>query len=239
MLNDDPATQTTRYALVIFAKYPEPGKVKTRLAKDIGAQAAADLYRAFLLDLAERFSTASTDGQYDLYWACPPSEHALAEIVGADARILLQRGDELDERLYHACEDMAAVGYQRAILIGSDAPHLPASTITEALIKHGADDVVLGPAEDGGYYLIALDLQPEPPDLFRGIEMSTEHVFVQTATRAMVSGLTVAGLPRLFDVDTRDDLTRLARLLNPASGGNPALAPNTAQSLTVLGLATG
>lgn len=223
-------------ALVIFARYPEPGKVKTRLAKDIGDERAASLYRAFLCDLAERFTCASPDGRngYDLYWACAPSPRSLAEVVGEAARCFTQQGDTLDERLYRACVAMRQAGYERVVIVGSDAPYLPANVVADALSCLGDVPVVLGPAEDGGYYLIGVCLQPEPPDLFRGIQMSTATVSEETLARVERLHLAVALLPTLFDIDTRDDLTRLAALLAVSASGYAA--PHTARALAALGL---
>lgn len=223
-------------ALVIFARYPEPGKVKTRLAKDIGGEQAANIYAAFLRDLDERFGATSQSSQegYDPHWAYAPSARSLAEVVGPTARLYAQEGETLDERLYCACLAMHRAGYERVVVIGSDAPHLPGSMVADAF-SHLADAaVVLGPAEDGGYYLIGLRLQPEPPDLFRGIQMSTATVLRETLARAERLGLTIALLPTLFDVDTRDDLARLAALLN--TPGSDYAAPRTARALGALGL---
>lgn len=200
-------------ALVIFAKYPEPGQVKTRLGKTIGDERAAALYRAFLADLAARFSNAAPQDGYDLYWACQPEMRPLAEIVGPQAQCFDQRGATLDERLANVCADLRAQGYSRAVILGSDAPHLPTALVRDAFARLAAHDAVFGPAEDGGYYLVGLRLEPEPPDLFSGIQMSTASVLAETLQRAELQRLTVALLPTLFDIDEAADLPRLAALL--------------------------
>jgi rSAM/selenodomain-associated transferase 1 len=218
-----------RDALVIVAKYPAPGRVKTRLGATIGYEQAALLYGAFLRDLAERFSqTAVVDG-YDLLWACVDDAATMAPILGAEARIIVQRGDDFAERLYHICCDVAARGYTRTAILGSDSPQVPGATIAEAFaaLRDASADVVLGPADDGGYYLVGLWNQPAPPDLFTGITMSTPLVFTQTVERARSLSLAVRVAPTTFDVDCEADLLHLAHALDAA----PTLAPRTLKLL--------
>ena len=216
-----------RNALVIVAKYPSPGRVKTRLGATIGYEQSALLYGAFLQDLAERFSqTALVDG-YDLLWACVEDAATMAPILGVDARIIVQRGDDFAERLYHICRDVAARGYTRTAILGSDSPQVTGAAIAEAFASLRGADVVLGPADDGGYYLVGLWNQPAPPDLFTGITMSTPLVFTQTVKRARSLGLAVRLAPTTFDVDCEADLLRLAHALDAL----PALAPRTHELL--------
>jgi hypothetical protein len=218
-------SERRRDALVIVAKYPSPGRVKTRLGATIGYKQSALLYGAFLQDLAERFSqTAVVDG-YDLLWACVDDAATLAPILGADAQIIVQRGDDFAERLYHICCDVAARGYTRTAILGSDSPQVPGATIAEAFaaLRDANADMALGPADDGGYYLVGLWNQPAPPDLFTGITMSTPLVFTQTVERARSLGLAVRRIPATFDVDSEADLLRLAHTLDAL----PTLAPRT------------
>ena len=218
-------SEMRRDALVIVAKYPSPGRVKTRLGATIGYEQATLLYGAFLQDLAERFSqTALVDG-YDLLWACVDDAAMMAPILGADARIIVQRGDDFAERLYHISCDVATRGYMRTAILGSDSPQVPGETIAKAFasLRDANVDVVLGPADDGGYYLVGLRNHPAPPDLFTGITMSTPLVFTQTLERAQSLGLAVRLAPTTFDVDSEADLPRLAHALDAL----PTLAPRT------------
>lgn len=214
-----------RDALVIVAKYPAPRRVKTRLGATIGYEQSALLYGAFLRDLAQRFSRAALVDGYDLLWACVDDAVTMAPILGTDARIIVQRGDDFAERLYHICCDVAAFGYARTVILGSDSPQVPGAAIAEAFasLRDAHADVVLGPADDGGYYLVGLWNQPAPPDLFTGITMSTPLVFTQTLERARSLGLAVRVAPTAFDVDCEADLPRLAHALDAF----PALAPRT------------
>lgn len=237
-----PAAQRlpTTDALVIVAKYPEPGVVKTRLAAYIGAQAATRLYGAFLGDLAQRFSAAQARDGYALRWACAPGKRpleALRAFVGDGDDIVPQRGVDFADRLYSIACDTRAAGYRRLVIISSDSPHLPADVVADAFAALDVADVVLGPAEDGGYYLIGLPLYgvyddaDMPPDLFRGIEMSTETVCAETYSRARDLGLTIGLLAPTFDVDEAPDLARLWGVLGHA---HERLAPRTRLALASL-----
>jgi uncharacterized protein len=227
--------RSRRDALVIVAKYPTPGKVKTRLGATIGNQRAADLYAAFLRDLRTRFAAAATMSGYDLIWACVPTETSMTTRLGTTATILPQRGHDFAERLYNICRDVAARGYRHTAILGSDAPQVAAATVVQAFHALMTADVVVGPAEDGGYYLIGVKNRPVPPDLFTGIEMSTERVLRETLARVGQLGLTYTQLATTFDVDTELDLMRLAHVLDRA----PLLAPHTSYLLrTILAEAT-
>lgn len=219
-----------RDALVIVAKYPAAGQVKTRLGATIGYEQSAHLYRAFLHDLAHRFSQAALVDGYDLFWACPDDPTPLRTLLHTNGRILPQRGQDFAERLRNICRDVAALGYARTIILGSDSPQIPTATIARAFALLRDADVALGPADDGGYYLIGLHNHPAPPDLFTGIEMSTSRVLRQTLESAARLGLSVRQLAATFDVDTEADLLRLAHALD----AEPMLAPRTHAVLETL-----
>lgn len=214
-------------ALAIVARYPEAGKTKTRLARAIGNEEAAELYRAFLTDLARRFAGAS----FDLHWAfTPPAinyQSFVATLAPMQARYMAcfpQQGDDFGTRLHNVFRQTAARNYPYTVLIGSDSPHICRETVAQARVALDEADVVLGPAEDGGYYLIAMR---EPHDVFSGIPMSTDVVLRMTIELARSQGLSVRLLEPLFDVDELPDLQRLARALEE----DAALAPVTAAYL--------
>ncbi|HEY7835554.1 MAG TPA: TIGR04282 family arsenosugar biosynthesis glycosyltransferase [Ktedonobacterales bacterium] len=248
-----PSNQPERRALVIVAKYPRSGAVKTRLAAALGVGGAATLYRAFLLDLAARFTPAAARDGYALVWAHTPDPGDLRAVVGVEAQLLAQRGAELGERLYHIGQDLAARGCTDVVIVSSDAPHLPASAVRDAFraLEHAATpSVALAPSEDGGYSLVGLRATPAAPDLFRGIEMSTPQVYAQTLERAAALGLAVIALPVIFDVDGPSDLRRLAAALatvpedTSAETAEPggtiiAAAPHTQAALAALGIIPG
>jgi rSAM/selenodomain-associated transferase 1 len=218
-----PSNHVPGDALVIVAKYPAPGAVKTRLGATIGLDRSAGLYAAFLRDLHARFTVAAATSGYDLIWACAASDTPMSTVLGANSVVLLQRGNDFAERLYNCCRDVAALSYRRTVVLGSDSPHVPTKAVTLAFHALARFDVVLGPAEDGGYYLVGVNNWPEPPDIFRGITMSTERVLRETLERVDRLGLTHMTLEATFDVDTEADLLRLAHALDTA----PHLAPCT------------
>jgi rSAM/selenodomain-associated transferase 1 len=195
--------------LLIMARRPQAGAVKTRLSPPLSPQQAAELYAACLADtlaLAESFPAVGR-----VIAVHPPEAQAEFARLAPDWVRLAQHGAGLGERMRHALAAVFAAGAQRVALIGSDTPHLPAGALAAAFaaLREGAD-MALGPAEDGGYYLIGLR-QPHP-ELFE-IEMGTPQVGAQTRARAAQQGLRVAQLPVNFDLDTAADLERLrARL---------------------------
>jgi uncharacterized protein len=214
-------------ALVIMARYPELGKVKTRLAQSLGADATLRVYQAFLGDLAERFAA----WRYSLYWAYTPADcdfAAFARTLVPEREVSMhafpQQGLDFGSRLYQAFQVTASHHCSRTILISSDSPQVSRDIILQAEQALESADVVLGPAEDGGYYLIAMR---EPHEVFRDIPMSTERVLAMTIAKAQSQGLKVALLETLFDIDTQPDLMRLMTLLDH----DMTLAPYTASCL--------
>ncbi len=214
-------------AVVIMARYPEKGMVKTRLARSIGAEATLQLYQAFLTDLAQRFA----GWKYDLCWAYTPTgadfQSFVASLVPERAsamRCFPQLGPELGARLHQVFFTTQELHFQDTIVIGSDSPQISQATILQAQQALNWSDVVLGPAEDGGYYLIAMR---KPYDVFSGIPMSTDAVLQMTFDKARRLGLSVHLLEPLFDVDAQQELMRLAQLLQEEQ----ALAPHTAAQL--------
>lgn len=217
-------------ALVIMARYPEWGMVKTRLAQSLGPDATLQVYQSFLRDLAERFA----GWHYDLHWAYTPVGCDFSTFASklvpereVSMRAFPQRGLDFGSRLYQAFQVTASSHFARTILISSDSPQVSREIIAQADHALESADVVLGPAEDGGYYLIAMR---EPHDLFRDIPMSTEHVLEMTIAKAQHKGLQVALLETLFDIDTQPDLMRLMPLL----AQDMTLAPYTASCLDEL-----
>ena len=217
-------------ALIIIARYPEAGKTKTRLARSLGNTEVAQLYQAFLTDLAQRFA-----GQkYALHWAYTPAAvdykafvNTLAPAQSQQMRCFPQQGTDLGERLHAAFQWTYQQGFQRTILIGSDSPHISHEIIAQAETALDEADVVLGPADDGGYYLIAMH---KPHDVFSGIPMSTGVVMNMTLESAQRQGLRTRLIDHLFDIDELPDLVRLAKLLD----ANGTLAPATAAHLTTM-----
>lgn len=207
-------------ALIIVGKAPVAGRAKTRLVPPLTFEAAAALYRGFLLDTAqlgvslswERVSVVHPRGV----------GHALRELLPADIHLLEQRGDGLGAALAHAFEYHLAAGFERVVLIGSDNPTLPAEPIVEAAAALSQYDVAIGPCIDGGYYLLGLR-EPQPA-LFERIDWSTSRVYAQTLERAAERQLRVRPVREWYDVDEAADLDRLHLEL---ASSPTAAAPNT------------
>ena len=199
-----------RIALAAMAKVPVAGEVKTRLCPPLRPEQAAELARCFLEDRVAQLGGLPAS---DRLVAFTPPERAaeLRALLPADVRLLPQRGADLGERMSRLLSDLLAEGYAGAIAVGTDTPTLPTAYLVEACeaLRSGAADVVLGPSEDGGYYLIGLGAPA--PELFVNMPWSTATVYAETLARAGATGRRTAILPRWFDVDRVPDLTRLGR----------------------------
>ncbi|HEX5646026.1 MAG TPA: TIGR04282 family arsenosugar biosynthesis glycosyltransferase [Nitrospira sp.] len=199
-------------ALIVFAKAPIPGQVKTRLCPPLTPDEAATLHGSFVLDTLERTKAAAVTCKLplDRYLACSPSStHVFFRIMEErqGVRLMDQVGDDLGARMNQAFETLFTQGYKRGLIIGTDTPSLPLERFQQALSALESHDLVLGPAFDGGYYLIGLN-RPIP-DLFTGIPWSTDQVLALTQEKARALGLKTALLTPWRDIDTISDLEDL------------------------------
>ena len=199
-------------ALVIFAKAPIAGQVKTRLCPPLTHDEAATLHGSFVLDMLERtkIATAKLKLPFDRYLACAPSSTLVFFQIMEErhsVKLIDQVGDDLGARMQQAFDTLFAKGYQRVFIVGTDVPSLPLDHYKQTMALLDTHDIVLGPAMDGGYYLIGLK-QPRP-ELFADIAWSTDRVLATTQEKAASLGLKVALLPSWRDVDTIDDLQAL------------------------------
>ncbi len=198
-------------ALVAFAKPPVPGRVKTRLTPPLAPEDAARLYGAFLRDALDQYRELGATLR--LYLALdeesPASRQGAAYPEWMADSVFRQEGAGLGERMKHAFEETFAAGARRALLIGTDHPTLPSAWIRKGFsLLETPDRVVLGPTADGGFYLLGMNRFY--PQLFEDMAYSHEAVFEQTADRAARCGASLHALPAWYDVDTFDDLKRLA-----------------------------
>jgi rSAM/selenodomain-associated transferase 1 len=192
--------------LAIFVKEPRPGLVKSRLAAAIGPEAAASVYRVLAEEVVRR--SAPRRGEFDrvLVFDPPSAGAAVGDWLGFEAALLLpQSSGDIGMRMQRALADIFARGARRVALVGTDVPALGREDVRGALDSLDEHDVVLGPATDGGYYLIALK-QPQP-ELFDGIGWSGPDVLAATLDRASRRDLGVRVLRTIGDVDTIEDLT--------------------------------
>jgi uncharacterized protein len=217
-------------ALGLMAKAPVAGEVKTRLVPPLTPEEAAALNVCFLRDMAVNIETvgktAATAGL--VVYTPAGSESAFAAVLPEGFELLAQRGGSLGERLCNATDDLLRQGYEAVCLINSDSPTLPQSILIRAVesLAAGGDRVVLGAAEDGGYYLIGL--KHAHRNLFNEIAWSTSDVLARTRQRAAEIDLPVELLPVWYDVDDADTLGRLCEELFCARSLNGAYpAPHT------------
>jgi rSAM/selenodomain-associated transferase 1 len=217
-------------AIGIMCKAPQPGHTKTRLAKAVGELAASELSACFLRDVAAAIAAVpETVGRrgYAVY-APAGTEHVLRELFPEKFGLLLQAGDDLGEALFGATRDLLLAGHDCVLLVNGDSPTLPSHFLIQAVeaLRSPGDRMVLGPAVDGGYYLIGLK-RPHK-QLFTQIEWGTETVFGRTRERAAEIGLTTTLLPEWYDIDDIETLGWLRAELNGNStrfrGGSPASA---------------
>lgn len=191
--------------LGVFAKYWEPGSVKTRLAASIGEQAAADLYRLFLKSVLDR-GRQEFSGRRVLAYSPPDQSSAFQALAGADWQLQAQAHGDLGARMSHYFQTAFASDYSKVVLLGSDSPNLPPGTIASAFRALDSATVVLGPSEDGGYYLIGM--REFVPQVFCDIAWSTGRVYEQTTAR-LARDIRWQALTTWYDVDEAIDLQRL------------------------------
>jgi hypothetical protein len=214
-------------AMLIFARKPLPGRVKTRLTPPLSPEEAAALYSAMVLDVLDKCRHITVADQLLCYDNRPGTREFFTPLLG-DGALFPQEGDGLGERLEHAFSHAFNRGYRRVVVIGTDSPDLPARYIRDAfrLLEDGPQKAVFGPTEDGGYYLLGLT-SPQPL-LFRDIPWSTDRVLEASLAKCSEAGLRTELLPRWHDLDTAADLKRL-----PLEQSAPA-APHTCNAVAAL-----
>ena len=211
--------------LVIMAKAPRPGAVKTRLASSLSPAAVTGLYCCLLDDT---LALARSLGDVEVAIMCPDTDvNELAQLAGPqlegkDASVVAQKGEGLAAGLISVFAHFAEGHRRRTIAFNSDSPHLPRSVLEDAFETLAAHDVVVGPTHDGGYYLVGA--KASHPTLFAGDGMGTSSALERLLSRARTLALSVGFADPFYDIDVVDDLTRLAEELRLA----PARAPRTA-----------
>jgi rSAM/selenodomain-associated transferase 1 len=191
-----------------MAKVPGAVPVKSRLHRALGVARATELYRCFLLDRLDGLA-ALADVAPVVAFTPPEAVAAMAALAPPGFRLLAQDGDTLDGRLTNLFARLLGDGHAGAIALDSDSPTLPMAHVAEAArtLAGGAADVVLGPSDDGGYYLVGV--RAPQPRLFDGVPWSSPWTREATLERTRALGLSVHLLPGWFDVDTAADLARL------------------------------
>ena len=215
--------------LVIMAKAPRPGAVKTRLTPSLSPEAVAAFYRCLLEDT---LALARSLG-VEVSIMCPsPDANDLAQLAGAEVTVVAQKGEGLAAGLISVFARFAGDHQRRVIAFNSDSPHLPRSVVVDAFEMMVTHDIVVGPTYDGGYYLVGA--KASYPMLFAPDGMSTNSAMEKLLSRARTLDLSVGFVEPFYDVDVAEDLTRLAAELRLA----PTRAPRTSMWLKEWDLAT-
>jgi uncharacterized protein len=221
---------------ILFARVPVPGNVKTRLigpseASGLTAEQACSLHLACVGDVAELLERALPHAQKWLYWSeAPGPECSVGELgLPPSFGIALQSGSDLGERMARAVERTLSAGAGRVLLVGSDSPTLPPEYLSQAIAALESSDVVIGPSDDGGFYLIGA--KSFKREIFDGVAWSSAETYAQTVANVRASGLTLTTLPSWYDVDEWRDLQRM---ISEAQAGVP-LPPRVAAFLAAAG----
>jgi uncharacterized protein len=202
-LNITDAALASVCAMAVMAKAPRPGKVKTRLAPPLTLEQSASINICFLKDTAENIATLNPKGlSAGVISYTPVGDEALFDgLLPREFSLIPQRGDGFGERLLASAEDLLACGFGAVCLIDSDSPTVPATAFAQAVeaLSRPGDRIVLGPSNDGGYYLIGLKrAHPQP---FANISWSTSLVYEETVAAIRDAGIELLELPMWYDVD--------------------------------------
>jgi len=225
----EPSSHTTmcfshpKRMLVIMAKAPKPGMVKTRLTESLPSLAVTALYRCLLEDT---LALATSLTGVEIAVMCPESDQdELAQLLGNTVQVVAQEGEGLAAGLTSVFRHFTATGQQHVIAFNSDSPHLAPSVLDSAFEILATHDVVVGPTNDGGYYLVGA--KAAHPTLFESDRMGTRSALDRLLTRTKVLELSTGFTEPFYDIDVANDLILLARELRLA----PAKAPRTASWL--------
>jgi len=198
-------TVTTPRRVLLFIRAPELGRVKTRLEIKMDAVTVLGLYQCFVEDIIQTLSI----GGYDItvYFAPSHKVSAVQAWLGPMIHVQAQKGRSLGEKMCNAFSNVFTTEVDQAVLIGSDFPDLAIDIIHQAFVSLQNSDVTIGPAKDGGYYLMGFRKDAFNGDVFTGIDWGTEHVYQQTRQHIHDAGLNDHVLPSWQDIDTYEDLS--------------------------------
>jgi rSAM/selenodomain-associated transferase 1 len=221
--------------VLLFARWPRIGRVKTRLARRLGEEGALELHRAMLEDTRERLDRLRQAGRAEtrLLWADgPPAGEELRARLSTRSDEGLQEGADLGGRLNRAIGDGLGKGHPSVLVLGSDSPTLPEKRLHEALASLEEADLVFGPCPDGGYYLVGA--RRPVPEVFRDIPWGGGEVLARSLEAARKAGASTRLLGEHADVDRPADLIALRAELSPAGSEAARLAPRTRAFLGAL-----
>jgi len=196
-------------SILLFVKYPEKGKVKLRLSRDLDEDIVLELYRCFVQDTL--VTIKKIDVPFFICFHPPDAQSKFQDWLGSTLQFLPQRGNDLGARMKNSFIEAFIKGFRKAILIGSDSPDLPEDIIIQAFNILQTKDIVIGPTIDGGYYLIGFRTSTFTPSVFEKIHWSSPLVFQETMMKLKQAHRSVGLLPVWSDIDTLSDLHNLVR----------------------------
>lgn len=192
-------------SLIVFVRYPTKGKVKTRLASSIGENKTTSIYKILAENVIKNFAKVKNTNKY-VFYSDESEKILIKKWLGKKFIFSTQEGDNLGERMKNSFEKVFSHGANKVIIIGTDIPDLTTEVINNAILKLEHVDVVIGPSDDGGYYL--LGMKKYFSEFFENINYSTNEVFSKTINKIDMLGLTFETLPLLQDIDTKGDLEK-------------------------------
>ncbi len=190
--------------IALMVRYPRKGRVKSRLARDLGEVPATNLYRRFVEDMVDVLDASGVG--YLIAHTPDADRKAMEAWLGSTADFITQVGSDLGQRLESVLSRCFELGKSRSAALGSDTPDLDPEVLREAMFSLERHDAVLGPCADGGYYLIGFRREAFEPEVFRNIPWSTSRVLSMTIDSLERSGTDYRLLPEWQDIDTLNDL---------------------------------
>jgi hypothetical protein len=194
---------------------PELGKVKTRLAADVGDETALKLYLAFIEDSLEMLEELNIDVILSVY--SNDNNRQIMDHIHKDHKIIDQKGKNLGERQYKSLEEAFKLGYEKVVVMAADCPDLEPDFIEGAFASLNHCDAVIGPCEDGGYYLLGINREKLDQGIFSDVEWGSDQVMEIIRSNANHLGLVLFELPLWYDIDTYDDLIVMSNRLEGSS----------------------
>ncbi|MCP3927344.1 MAG: glycosyltransferase [Desulfobacterales bacterium] len=193
---------------IIFLRAPEKGKVKTRLSKGLSDNLVLDLYKGFIKDIVKEVSAVS---DILLYCHPPDKKDVISELFDNKYIIFPQKGDDIGQKMFNAFTETFENNFDKVVLIGTDIPEIKSNIIEQSFNMLDQYDSVIGPSEDGGYYLIGFGKDTLEQSAFENIDWSTSSVFEETSEIIKSKNKSYFLLPKLNDIDTIDDLKDLIK----------------------------
>ena len=203
-------------SLIIFARHPEKGKVKTRLAKTLGAEKATEFYRLCAEHLFQETKKLPPEIKRYIYFDGIENENRLQAWAGADFNYAVQADGSLGRRLENAFSIQFSQGAGKVLIVASDVPDISSSIMVRAFRSLDNYEIVIGPCHDGGYYMIGMKQMHR--DIFNGIPWSTSQVYTRTLTNINKLGISLCQLRSLYDIDKEEDLNQWSKtIITPES----------------------